>query len=41
MRGAVSGMGYGVTWWVIGPLVAMPMMMGMGLRFGPAFSEPR
>ncbi|WP_116244615.1 hypothetical protein [Nocardiopsis sp. FIRDI 009] len=26
-----AGAGYGVLWWVLGPLVAMPMMMGMPL----------
>ncbi|MDA2813188.1 hypothetical protein O4J56_21260 [Nocardiopsis sp. RSe5-2] len=31
-----AGAGYGVVWWVIGPLAAMPMMMGM-----PMFSIDR
>ncbi|MEV2278100.1 hypothetical protein AB0I72_21190 [Nocardiopsis sp. NPDC049922] len=26
-----AGAGYGALWWVLGPLVAMPMMMGMPL----------
>ncbi|MCY9785245.1 hypothetical protein KIK06_15280 [Nocardiopsis sp. EMB25] len=26
-----AGAGYGMLWWVLGPLVAMPMMMGMPL----------
>lgn len=32
-----AGAGYGVVWWVIGPLVMMPLMMGMSpFTFGPA-----
>jgi len=27
----VSGLGYGLAWWVLGPLTLMPLMMGMGL----------
>lgn len=31
-----AGAGYGVVWWVIGPLVMMPLMMGMSpFGFGP------
>ena len=26
-----AGLGYGLAWWVIGPLTMMPLMMGMGL----------
>ncbi len=28
-RGVVVGIGYGVIWWVLGPLLVMPMMFGM------------
>ncbi|MGE3192014.1 MAG: hypothetical protein AB7K08_00930 [Microbacteriaceae bacterium] len=28
-RGIVVGLGYGVVWWVLGPLIVMPMMFGM------------
>jgi hypothetical protein len=31
---------YGMVWWVLGPLVIMPVMMGMGLQFAMAFSGP-
>jgi uncharacterized membrane protein YagU involved in acid resistance len=30
-RGLVVGMGYGAVWWVLGPLIVMPMMFGMPL----------
>ena len=30
-RGIVVGLGYGAIWWVLGPLVVMPMMFGMPL----------
>ncbi len=31
-RGGVgSGLAYGFTWWVLGPLTLMPFFMGMGL----------
>ncbi len=30
-RGGVgSGLGYGVGWWMLGPLTLMPLFMGMG-----------
>ncbi len=29
VRGLLVGMAYGAIWWVLGPLVAMPMMFGM------------
>ncbi|MDJ0350779.1 hypothetical protein [Cryobacterium sp. PH29-G1] len=32
-RGALVGMVYGAIWWVLGPLVMMPLMLGM-----PVFS---
>ena len=32
LRGGVgSGLAYGVTWWMLGPLTLMPFFMGMGL----------
>ncbi len=30
-RGALVGIGYGAIWWVLGPLMVMPAMMGMPL----------
>jgi hypothetical protein len=39
-QGAAWGLGYGVIWWVLGPLVIMPLMMGMGLQLGAALSGP-
>ena len=38
--GAVWGLLYGVVWWILGPMVIMPLMMGMGLQFGAAFTGP-
>lgn len=40
-RGLVVGVVYGAIWWVLGPLVIMPMMMGMPLftlNMGSMFS---
>lgn len=31
LRAALTGMAYGILWWVMGPLVAMPLMFGMPL----------
>ena len=32
LRGGVgSGLAYGVTWWILGPLTVMPLFMRMGL----------
>ena len=28
-RGVLFGIGYGMIWWVLGPLLVMPMMFGM------------
>lgn len=28
-RGAIGGLLYGALWWVLGPLLIMPLMMGM------------
>lgn len=30
-RGIVVGLVYGAIWWVLGPLIVMPMMLGMPL----------
>ncbi|HEY1154722.1 MAG TPA: hypothetical protein VGE95_00270 [Arthrobacter sp.] len=30
-RGTLIGMAYGAFWWVLGPLLIMPMMLGMPL----------
>ncbi len=30
-KGALVGLGYGLLWWILGPLLIMPMMMGMPL----------
>ncbi len=29
--GVGYGLGYGVIWWLLGPLTLMPLFMGMGL----------
>jgi uncharacterized membrane protein YagU involved in acid resistance len=40
-RGAGLGLLYGAMGWVLGPLVLMPLMMGMGgPQFGMALSPP-
>ncbi len=38
--GLLWGVVYGAIWWVLGPLVIMPLMMGMGLQLHAAFSGP-
>jgi uncharacterized membrane protein YagU involved in acid resistance len=38
--GALWGAVYGIVWWVLGPLLIMPIMMGMGPQFGTALSMP-
>jgi len=37
---ALWGAVYGVIWWVLGPLLIMPILMGMGPQFGMALSTP-
>lgn len=39
-HGSGAGLGalYGLFLWVLGPLMMMPVMMGMGLQFANAFS---
>ena len=44
-RGALFGLLYGVVWWVLGPMILMPLLLGMGSegiasQFGAAFSAP-
>jgi hypothetical protein len=39
-QGAAWGLLYGIIWWVLGPLVLMPLMLGMGLQFGMALAPP-
>jgi hypothetical protein len=40
--GAAIGLGlaYGFVWWILGPLLIMPIWMGMGPMIGQAFSLP-
>lgn len=38
--GALWGAAYGVIWWILGPLLIMPVAMGMGPQFGMALSMP-
>jgi uncharacterized membrane protein YagU involved in acid resistance len=40
-QGALLGLVYGVIWWVLGPLILMPLLLGMGApQFGMAFTPP-
>jgi hypothetical protein len=44
-RGATFGLLYGVMWWVLGPMILMPLLLGMGSggiasQIGAAFSAP-
>src|ERR671921_673130 len=39
-QGTAWGLLYGIIWWVLGPLVLMPLMLGMGLQFGMALAPP-
>ena len=34
--GALWGLVYGVIWWVLGPMILMPLLLGMGLQFSAA-----
>ena len=38
--GAALGLLYGAIWWVLGPMILMPLLLGMGLQFGAAFTPP-
>lgn len=35
-RSLVWGLVYGVVWWILGPLVIMPLWLGMGLQLSSA-----
>jgi hypothetical protein len=37
---AVAGLVYGAAWWVLGPLLIMPSLMGMGPQLGTALAPP-
>jgi uncharacterized membrane protein YagU involved in acid resistance len=37
--GWLTGGAYGFVWWILGPLLLMPTMLGMGPMFAEAFSE--
>jgi hypothetical protein len=44
-RGATYGLLYSAVWWVLGPMILMPLLLGMGSegiasQFGAAFSAP-
>ena len=39
-QGALWGALYGFVWWILGPLLIMPILMGMGPQFGMAFAPP-
>ena len=36
-QAAGLGLGYGVVWWILGPLLIMPVWMGMGPMLAHAF----
>ncbi len=38
--GLLWGVIYGAIWWVLGPLLIMPVMMGMGPQVHAAFTGP-
>lgn len=38
--GALWGLANGAVWWILGPIVIMPLMMGMGLQFGAMLTTP-
>jgi uncharacterized membrane protein YagU involved in acid resistance len=38
--GAALGLLYGAIWWVLGPMILMPLLLGMALHFGAAFTPP-
>jgi hypothetical protein len=44
-QGTIWGLAYGVIWWVLGPMILMPLLLGMGTpgiasQFGAAFTPP-
>ncbi len=38
--GGLWGAVYGVIWWILGPLLIMPILLGMGPQFGMALTMP-
>jgi uncharacterized membrane protein YagU involved in acid resistance len=38
--GALWGAVNGFIWWILGPIVIMPLMMGMGVQFQSMFTGP-
>lgn len=38
--GVRYGLIYGLIWWVLGPLVIMPVILGMGIQIQNAFAQP-
>ena len=38
--GAALGLLYGAIWWVLGPMILMPLLLGMALQFGAVFTPP-
>lgn len=39
-KGALLGVVNGMVWWILGPIIIMPTMLGMDLQFGSMFSGP-
>lgn len=39
-RGVGLGLLYGVIWWVLGPMILMPLLLGMGPQFAAALTPP-
>lgn len=39
LPGIGIGAAYGFVWWILGPLVFMPIMMGMGPQFASALTQ--
>lgn len=37
--GVGIGVAYGFVWWILGPLLIMPMMLGMGPQFESALNQ--
>ena len=37
---AALGLGYGFVWWILGPLLIMPIWLGMGPMLAKAFDMP-
>ncbi len=38
--GAEYGLLHGLIWWILGPLVIMPLGLGMGVQFAAALTKP-